>query len=76
MNDRDYADAARARAQRARERQVRALQHEREAEHRAQAATDPETVASLRLEAATHARAAHVHREAIEFQAWHARQHS
>lgn len=75
MTDTDHVAAAHAREQRAREREARALAHERAAEHAAQIATDPDTARAYLSEAETHARAVEVHRRAIEVQAKHARQH-
>jgi hypothetical protein len=76
MNDREMAEEARARLQRATEREARALEHQHEAERKADAAGDPESARAYRDEAATHARAARLHRDAIAVQATHEDEHS
>ena len=76
MTDQDLAGAALARAERARERETRALEHAREARRRAEESTDPDAVEIYRREAKVHGRAAQVHHEAMEVQARHARDHS
>jgi hypothetical protein len=68
-------DAALARAQRARERAARALEHQKQAELEADAATDPDLKRIHSEEAATHGRAAQLHQEASEIQAAHAKAH-
>jgi hypothetical protein len=75
MNDQELAIGARVRAQRAREREARALAHERAATLRAEEATSPGLAESHRLEAETDRIAAALHRRAIEIQPRHARQH-
>lgn len=75
MNHPEMGAEARAREQRAREREARALAHGREAQRRADAATDPETAEAFRHEADVHARAAKVHRDAVGLQDQHAREH-
>jgi len=64
-----------ARAERARKREARALEHERTAQRKAEAESDPNMAEVHRVEAETHARAARVHHDAIEFQTKHAQEH-
>ena len=65
----------RDRAARARAREARALEHERDAQRKADTEGDPAMAAMHRVEAETHARAARVHHDAIEFQTRHAHEH-
>jgi hypothetical protein len=76
MNDPDLVGAALARAELARERETRALAHEREAKRRAEECTDAASAEAYRLEASVHGRAARVHHEGMEVQTRHAREHS
>lgn len=76
MNDPDLVGEALARAERARERETRALEHEREAKRRAEECTDADSAEAYRIEAGIHGRAARIHREAMEVQTRHARDHS
>jgi hypothetical protein len=64
-----------ARVTSARECEARALSHQRIADRKAEEAPDPESAAAHRAEAMIHARAAKIHREAVELQAEHAQQH-
>lgn len=75
MNDSDMGGEARAREQRARDREERALAHQREAQRKAEMTTDPTAARTLQEEADLHARAAEIHGEAAELQAKHAREH-
>jgi hypothetical protein len=64
-----------ARAQRAREREARAREHQDEALRKAEASEDPVSAQMYRDEARTHARAVEVQREGLQFQREHAREH-
>jgi hypothetical protein len=75
MNDRSMHEAALARRERARRRKARALEHQKQAELNAEAATDPMTVRLLRREAELHGRAAGLHEQAMASHAEHARAH-
>ena len=75
MTDQDESEDMLARAGRARERETRAGEHEREARRKAAAESDPGLAAVHRTEAETHARAARVHHDAVEFQTRHAQEH-
>lgn len=74
MNDAERAAQARAREPRARPRGPGPVAPT-ERGGQGEEAADPETAAAHRAEAMTHARAAKIHREAIELQAEHARAH-
>ena len=76
MTDPELAAEGRAREQRAREREARALEHQREAERKAEAAAIRTPRGRTGTRRRTHARAVQVHRDAIELQAKHAEEHS
>jgi hypothetical protein len=75
MNHSEHVADARAREQRARERETRAMSLQRAADRMAREGTDPQTVLAHRAKAKMHARAAKVHGEAVKLQAEHAREH-
>lgn len=77
MTDRgDLVGEALARQERAREREARAPAHEREARRRTDEAPSEESAEAYRAEAETHAQAARLQHEAVEFPGEHARDHA